>query len=161
MAKGLASGLPLSAIATRKEYFENAIPGSHGGTYGGNIVACAAAEASIRVYVEEKLAENAERLGQPLLARLKEMKDRYRIIGDVRGLGLMAGVEFVGEDGHSPSKEKAKAVQRACIEKGLLLLTCGTDDNVIRWIPPLIINDTQLHEALGVFEESLEKVERS
>ncbi len=161
MAKGLASGMPLSAIATRKDYFKNADPGSHGGTYGGNLISCAAAEASIQVYLEERLAERADHLGKLLLGGLEKIKKEFSIIGDVRGLGLMAGVEFVGEDGHTPSKEKAKAVQRACIKNGLLLLTCGTDDNVIRWIPPLIINESQLEEGLSIFEKSLREVSQS
>lgn len=158
MAKGLASGMPLSAIATRSELFKNSPPGSHGGTYGGNIVACAAAEASIRVYVEEKLAENATRLGKKLLAELNVLKKRFQSIGDVRGLGLMIGVEFVKTDNHIPDKDKAKAVQKACLEEGLIILTCGTDDNVIRWIPPLIIDENHLNEALGIFEHALEKI---
>jgi len=157
MAKGLASGMPLSSIATRSELFKNSPPASHGGTYGGNIVACAAAEASIRVYIEEKLAENAARLGKKLLSRLNLLKNRFQSIGDVRGLGLMVGVEFVKSDDHSPSKDKAKAVQKACLKEGLLFLTCGTDDNVIRWIPPLIIDENQLDEAVGIFEHALEK----
>jgi len=157
MAKGLASGMPVSCVAARSELIEKSPPGSHGGTYGGNIVACAAAEASIRVYLEEKLAENAENLGKKLLARLESIKKRFPSIGDVRGLGLMAGVEFVTEDGHSPDKAKAKAVQKACIEDGLLILTCGTDDNVIRWIPPLIIQESHLDEGLAIFEKALEK----
>jgi len=157
MAKGLASGMPVSCVAARSALIDNSPPGSHGGTYGGNIVACAAAEASIRVYLEEKLAENAENLGEKLLARLESFKDRFPSIGDVRGLGLMAGVEFVTEDGHSPDKAKAKAVQKACIEEGLLILTCGTDDNVIRWIPPLIIQESHLDEGLAIFEKALEK----
>lgn len=157
VAKGLASGMPLSAIATKRELFENSPPGSHGGTYGGNIVACAAAEASIRVLIEEKLADNAARLGEKLLAGLNPLKKRFQSIGDVRGLGLMVGVEFVKPDNHSPSKDKAKAVQQACLKEGLILLTCGTNDNVIRWIPPLIIDENQLNEALGIFEHALEK----
>jgi len=158
MAKGLASGMPLSCVAAKHQLMENSPPGSHGGTYGGNIVACAAAEASIRVLLEEKLVENVARLGEKLLIRLKSLKERFPNIGDVRGLGLMAGVEFVGDDGHSPDQSKAKAVQKECLEKDLLLLTCGTEDNVIRWIPPLIINEQQLNEALEIFEHSLDKL---
>ncbi len=161
MAKGMASGLPLSGIAYRREIMNRWKPHSHGGTYGGNVVACAAAEASIRVLQEEKLVENAAQLGEKLLARLNTMKDHYQSIGDVRGLGLMVGVEFIVPGGFTPDGDRAKQVQQACLEDGLLILTCGTDDNVIRWIPPLIIKNHDLDEALGIFERALEKAVNS
>jgi len=155
MAKGLASGLPLSGIAARRELMQRWQPGSHGGTYGGNALACAAAEATVRVLQQEHLVENAARLGEKLLARLQGLQQRYPCVGDVRGLGLMVGVEFVVPGGRTPDKDRAKDVQRACLEAGLLLLTCGTDDNVIRWIPPLVIGEKELEEALDIFEHSL------
>jgi len=158
MAKGLASGLPLSGIAARREFMDRWQPGSHGGTYGGNVVACAAAEATVRVLQEEGLVENAARLGEKLLVRLQALQDPYPGLGDVRGLGLMMGVEFVVPGGRTPDKNRTKAIQRACIEAGLLLLTCGTDENVIRWIPPLIITDQELEEALNIFERALDGV---
>ncbi len=157
MAKGMASGMPLSCIASRKEIMDASPPGSHGGTYGGNAVACAAAAASIKLYEEENLLENSARLGEKLLKRLKGFKDKYSSIGDVRGLGLMAGVEFVKPGGNIPDKEKAVAVRDACLEDGMIILTCGTPDNIIRWIPPLIITEEQLEEGLAIFERALEK----
>jgi len=158
MAKGLASGLPLSGLAARREFMDRWQPGSHGGTYGGNVVACAAAEATVRVLQEEGLVENAARLGEILLARLQAFQDRYPGLGDVRGLGLMVGVEFVVPGGRTPDKNRTKAIQRACLEAGLLLLTCGTDENIIRWIPPLIISEQELEEALNIFESALDSV---
>jgi 4-aminobutyrate aminotransferase len=158
MAKGLASGLPLSGIAARREFMDRWQPGSHGGTYGGNVVACAAAEATVRVLQEEGLVENAAHLGEKLLVRLQALQDPYPSLGDVRGLGLMMGVEFVVPGGRTPDKNRTKAIQRACIEAGLLLLTCGTDENIIRWIPPLIITDQELEEALNIFERALDGV---
>lgn len=158
MAKGLASGLPLSGIAARREFMDRWQPGSHGGTYGGNVVACAAAEATVRVLQEEGLVENAAHLGEKLLARLQTLQDRYPGLGDVRGLGLMVGVELVVPGGRTPDKNRTKAIQRACLEAGLLLLTCGTDENVIRWIPPLIISEQELEEALNIFEGALDSV---
>lgn len=155
MAKGLASGMPLSCIASKSEFMDQAPPGSHGGTYGGNAVACAAAAASIKVYREENLLQNAAKLGEKLLGRLKGFKAKYPSIGDVRGLGLMAGVEFVKPGGKIPDKEKAMAVRNACLGNGMLILTCGTYDNIIRWIPPLIINEDQLEEGLQIFEQAL------
>jgi 4-aminobutyrate aminotransferase len=158
MAKGLASGLPLSGIAARREFMDRWQPGSHGGTYGGNVVACAAAEATVRVLQEEGLVENAARLGEKLLVRLQALQDPYPSLGDVRGLGLMLGVEFVVPGGRTPDKNRTKAIQRACMEAGLLLLTCGTDENVIRWIPPLVITEQELEEALNIFERALDGV---
>jgi 4-aminobutyrate aminotransferase len=157
MAKGLASGFPLSAIAARAELMERWIPGSHGGTYGGNAVACAAAIATVRVLRDEGLIENSQRLGALLQARLRELQERFPRIGEVRGLGLMVGVEFTDPDG-APDKATAKALQRGCLERGLLLLTCGPFDSTIRWIPPLVVTAEQLREALDVFEGVLERV---
>jgi len=161
MAKGLASGLPLSGIAARRELMDRWEPGSHGGTYGGNVVACAAAEATIHVLQEEGLVENAARLGEKLLARLGAMRERCPSLGDVRGLGLMIGVEFVVPGGRTPDKDRAKGVQRACLEGGLLLLTCGTEGNIIRWIPPLVIGEQEMEKALTIFEGALGSVVRT
>ena len=155
MAKGLASGLPLSGVAAPRGLMEKWIPGTHGGTYGGNAVACAAAEATVRVLQEESLVDNAARMGRVLLDGLRGLQARCSLLGDVRGLGLMVGVEFTGADGR-PDKAAAKAVRLACQNRGLLLLTCGPYDNVIRWMPPLIVTRAQLAEALAAFEEALQ-----
>ncbi len=157
MAKGIASGMPLSCVASRREIMDASSPGSHGGTYGGNAVACAAAVASINVLKEENLPENAARLGKKLLNRLQELKEKHPCIGDVRGLGLMVGVEFVQPGTRIPHAAKAKAVQKACVDDGLLILTCGSYENVIRWIPPLVINEDHLDEGLSIFEGALKK----
>jgi len=159
MSKGLASGLPLSAIAAAHDLWASAPIGSHGGTYGGNAVACAAAAATIQVLQEEKLVENAAQLGSILLSNLRRMQSRYPAIGDVRGLGLMVGVEFVVPRERTPDSSRAKAVQNACRDAGLLLLTCGVDDNIIRWIPPLVISEKELQEALDIFENALNQTE--
>ncbi len=156
MAKGLASGFPLSGIAARRELMEKWVPGSHGGTYGGNAVSCAAAVATIQAMREEGMVENSARQGAYLLARLRELQQPHPCIGDVRGLGLMVGVEFTADG--EPDKATAKAVRQACQERGLLLLTCGPWDNTIRWIPPLIVTREQLQEALGIFEQALAAV---
>jgi 4-aminobutyrate aminotransferase len=158
MAEGLASGLPMSGIAARRELMDCWQSGSQGGTYGGNVVACAAAEATIHALQKEGLVANAARLGEKLLARLRAMQERYPSLGDVRGLGLMVGVEFVVPGGRTPDKDRAREVQQACRESGLLLLTCGTEENVVRWIPPLIIGEQELEEALDVFERALGNV---
>jgi len=155
LGKGLASGLPLSAILARSEVMDRWKPGSHGGTYGGNVLSCAASQATIRVLQEEELLENSARLGKKLMDRLNSLKKDHQCLGDVRGLGFMVGVEFVVPGGKHPDGKKAKAIQKRCLKEGLILLTCGTEDNVIRWIPPLIINERHLEEALDIFKQAL------
>ena len=153
MAKGLGSGVPISAVGASRALMEKWPPGSHGGTYGGNALAAAAGVATIGVMRDEDLPGNAARTGLRLMDGLKELQAEYPIIGDVRGRGLMIGVEF--GRGDQPDKDSAKAVQKACLDRDLLLLTCGTFDNVIRWIPPLVVNDAQIDGALGLFAEAL------
>ena len=156
MAKGLGSGFPISGIAARRELMERWVPGTHGGTYGGNAVACAAATATVQVIREEGLAENAARQGLRLMDGLRDLQVQYPAIGDVRGLGLMVATEFTTSEG-GPDKATAKAVQKRCLEAGLFLLTCGPYDNVIRWIPPLVVNAEQIDQALEVFGRALAK----
>jgi len=154
MAKGLASGLPMSGIAARRELMERWTPGSHGGTYGGNAVTCAAAVATIQAIREENMLANAERMGGRLEAGLRELQSEFPAISDVRGLGLMLGAEFSAADG-SPATGLAKRVVQGCLQRRLILLTCGTWDNTVRWIPPLIVTAEQIDEALGIFGETL------
>ncbi len=156
MAKGLASGFPLSGIAARGELMARSPTGSQGGTYGGNAVSCAAAVATIRAMKKECLPDNSAEMGERLKDALIEMQGRFPAIGDVRGLGLMVGVEFSRPSGE-PDKETAKAVIQRCLEAGLILLPCGTFGNVVRWVPPLVINDSQLGEALSIFHRALEQ----
>jgi 4-aminobutyrate aminotransferase len=158
MAKGLASGFPLSGIAAPRALMERWTVGTHGGTYGGNAVACAAAEATVRVILDDCLVENAQRMGAKLMGRLHQLQATYPAIGDVRGLGLMVGTEFVRPGTREPATDVAKAIQKACFKRRLLLLTCGTYDNIIRWIPPLTIGDAELEAALQVFEVALAEV---
>lgn len=158
LAKGLGSGLPISAVAANHALMARWEPGSHGGTYGGgSAVAIAAAKASLEVILEEGLVENAAAMGEVLLNGLRDIQARYPIIGDVRGLGLMVGTEFTSVDG-KPDKSAAKKVQNACIQQNLLLLTCGTYENVIRWIPPLVVKRSQIEEALAIFERAVKSV---
>jgi 4-aminobutyrate aminotransferase len=154
MAKGIASGFPLSGIAARRELMAKGQPGSHGGTYAANAVACAAATATIQVLREEQLIENSARIGGALLTALRQLQQRFPIIGNVRGRGLMLGAEFSTATGE-PDAKTAKAVRQACQEAGLLLLTCGAYGNVIRWIPPLIVDEGHLDEGVAVFEAVL------
>jgi 4-aminobutyrate aminotransferase len=156
MAKGMASGMPLSGIAAPAGLMERWPVGSHGGTYGANPVACAAALATIRLLRDERLVENADAMGERLRSRLSEVARLDDRIGEVRGRGLMVATEF-GSPG-APDAATARAVQRACIDRGLLLLTCGPYDNVIRWIPPLVVNAAQIDQAIDIFADALKAV---
>jgi 4-aminobutyrate aminotransferase len=154
VAKGIASGLPLSGVFSRLDLMKKWQVGSHGGTYGGNVVACAAGVATIRAMREEDMPGNATRRGIQLMTGLRKLQEEFPILGDVRGLGLMIGTEFTIK-GKPADKSITKAVIHACEERGLLLLSCGTYDNVIRWIPPLIVSDLQINEALNIFGDAL------
>lgn len=158
MAKGLGSGLPISGIAASRALMECWKVGAHGGTYGGgSAITAAAALATVQVMQAEHLPDNAAKMGAILMTRLCELQAAYPCLGDIRGRGLMIGVEFTGADG-KPDKLAAKAVLNACLERRLLLLGCGSYENVIRWIPPLIIDESHIEEALGIFKAALESV---
>jgi 4-aminobutyrate aminotransferase len=154
VAKGLASGMPISGVFSRLDLMKKWTPGSHGGTYGGNAVACAAGVATIRAMKEEKMLENALARGSQLMTGLNHLREKYPQIADVRGLGLMVGTEFRDAKG-KPDKATAKGVVAECAKRNMMLLTAGTWDNTIRWIPPLIVTQNQMNDALGIFEESL------
>ena len=132
------------------------IPGSHGGTFGGNAVAAAAGVATIQAMKEEKMLENTQVRGSQLVAGLAHLREKYPQIVDVRGLGLMIGTEFRDAKGN-PDKKTTKAVQHRCADRNLMLLTAGPWDNTIRWIPPLIVTKEQMNEALNIFESSLQE----
>ncbi len=155
-AKGLASGMPLSGVFSRTEIMKRVDVGSIGGTYGGNAVACASGVATIRAMRDEKMLENASERGIQLVTGLRKLQEEYSQIGDVRGLGLMIGTEFI-VDGGRPEKAKpmVKEIVHAAEERNLLLLTCGTYDNVVRWIPPLNVTSQQINDGLQVFSEAL------
>jgi 4-aminobutyrate aminotransferase len=159
MAKGIASGLPLSGILAKQELMTLLPPGSHGGTYGGNVVACAAALATLDVIEDDGLVENARVRGAQLLDGLRRIAAGHPSIGDVRGLGLMVALEFVQPgvgDGRVPDPALTKRVQAACFERKLLLLTAGTFVNVIRIIPPLVTTADEVDQALATIAEALD-----
>ena len=153
-AKGLASGFPLSAIAAPRALMEKAWPGSQGGTYGGNAVACAAALATLEVVQGEGLVENARVQGEKLLAGVRDAAQGIAAIGDVRGRGLMVGIEFVDADG-KPDGATAAKVHAAAAAQGLLLLTCGVYGNVVRMIPALVVTAEQVDEGLALWTKAL------
>lgn len=157
-AKGIASGMPLSGVFTRSEIMGKLDVGSIGGTYGGNAIACAAGVATVRAMREEHMLENAAERGIQLMTGLCKLQEEYPQIGDVRGKGLMIGTEFVVDGRPDKAKPIAKQITHAAEERNLLLLSCGTYDNTIRWIPPLNVTEGQIREGLDIFSESLKYV---
>ena len=157
LAKGIASGMPLGAMISKSTVM-NWVPGSHASTFGGNPVSCAAALKTIEL-LEGGLIENARVVGTYLTSRLKEMQKRFEMIGDVRGMGLMVGVELVRD-----REKKTKAIEerdiliQRCFKRGLLLLGCG--ENTVRLIPPLVITRDEIDRGLMIFEESLGNIEK-
>ncbi len=155
LAKGLASGMPLSAVASRREIMAKWPPGSHGGTYGPNLVSAAAATETIRVMRDEKLIENSAARGAQLMSGLRKLQQDFKQLGDVRGLGCMVATEFVDLRGHA-DKAATDRVVKYCADHKLLMLTCGSYQNVIRWIPPLVVTSEQIDEALKIFAAALD-----
>jgi 4-aminobutyrate aminotransferase len=158
MAKGIASGLPLSGIIARRELIDRWAPGSHGGTFGGNVVSCAAANATLDVLEEEHLPANARERGAQLLAGLGALRSRHATLGDVRGLGLMVGLEFIrpGEgDGRVPNPDVAKHVIAAALERHLIVLSAGSWGQVVRLIPPLVTTAAEVDLAIATLAESM------
>lgn len=159
IAKGLASGFPLSGIAARSDIMERAWPGSQGGTYGANAVACAAALATLDVIQSEGLVQNAADRGEELRAALEDVASRHDQITDVRGLGLMLGNEFRTVD-RGPDGATAAAAQQEAARNGLLLLTCGAWGQVVRFIPALVVDSTHVKEAAAIWADSVAAVTR-
>jgi 4-aminobutyrate aminotransferase len=158
LAKGLAGGLPLSAITGRTDIMDAASPGGLGGTYAGNPVACAAAHTVLDIIADEKLCERATAIGEIILGRSRELAARSNLncIGDVRGVGAMCAVEFVKDvKSGEPAPELTAQVLKSGTERGLILLSCGTYGNVIRFLPPLTASDALVKEGMDIFEASL------
>ena len=156
LAKAIANGLPLSAIVTRRELQERWGKSAHGTTFGGNPVACAAGIAVLETIERERLVENAAERGEELMAGLRTIMAEDERIGDVRGLGLMVGVEFVRDRvTREPDGATCEAIRALCADEGLLILSCGTEHNVIRWIPPLDVTTAEIGEALTIFRSVL------
>ena len=154
MAKGIAGGLPLAAVTGRAEIMDSVHAGGLGGTYGGNPVACAAALGALESYAKDNLTERARHIGEILHESLTMMASTYPIIGEVRGRGAMQAIEFVHAGSKEPNVQAVTDVVTYCQSKGVLVLTAGTYNNVIRFLPPLVITDELLRDALGVLEEA-------
>jgi 4-aminobutyrate aminotransferase/(S)-3-amino-2-methylpropionate transaminase len=156
VAKGIASGFPLGGFIARQEIADSFQPGEHLSTFGGNPVACAAAVATLEVIEEESLTENSARLGEWLIGRLEVLAARHAAIGEVRGRGLMVGVELVDDRASmAPAAELAARVRSECRERGVIVGVGGFFGNVIRIQPPLVITQEQLATAVSVLDEAL------
>jgi len=159
MAKGIASGMPLSGILARGDLLEAFGPGAHGGTYGGNAVACAAAVATLQVIEDEGLVAAAERQGRRLLDGLVGVTRGRRHVADLRGRGLMIGIEFADPETLAPRPDLAKGLLHEAFDRRLLLLTCGIWSQVVRIIPPLVTTDDEVDLAVRVIGEALQVID--
>jgi 4-aminobutyrate aminotransferase/(S)-3-amino-2-methylpropionate transaminase len=158
-AKSLGGGLPLAAVTGRAEIMDHTGPGSLGGTFGGNPLACEAALAVLDVMERDKLPERAVQLGERFATRARAWQERWPLIGDIRGLGAMQAIELVrSRETREPAAEETKEIARYCYEHGLILISAGSYSNVIRILMPLAITDGQFEEGLGVLESALAAV---
>jgi 4-aminobutyrate aminotransferase len=153
LAKGLGSGMPIGAVVARASLMKQWKKGAHGNTFGGNPVSCAAANATVDL-VREQYAANAAKVGAHFMKRLHEMKADYPCIGDIRGLGLMIGVEMIEKDG-SPAREMVDRLLHRAYQNGLLLLSCGV--STLRFMPPLCVSEAEVDEALVYLRQSLDE----
>jgi 4-aminobutyrate aminotransferase/(S)-3-amino-2-methylpropionate transaminase len=153
-AKGIAGGLPLAGVTARAEIMDSSHVGGLGGTYGGNPIACASAIGAMEAIREDKLVERARHIGKILNERLTAMAAKHPIIGDVRGRGAMQAIEIVVAGSKDPNPAAMASVIKYCQAQGVLILTAGTYGNVIRFLPPLVISDELLIEALGVLDDA-------
>jgi 4-aminobutyrate aminotransferase/(S)-3-amino-2-methylpropionate transaminase len=154
-AKGIAGGLPLAGVTGRAEIMDSVHVAGLGGTYGGNPIACAAALGVFETMEAEKLVERANHVGKILGDALRQMQSKYSVIGEVRGRGAMQAIELVKPGTKDPNPDAMNAIVKYCQSKGVLVLTAGTYGNVVRFLPPLVITDELLTDALGVLEEAL------
>ena len=157
-AKGLASGMPVAAVVSDRALMDKWAPGAHGGTYGGNAVGTAAAAATLEVMRDEDLPGNAARMGAILMDGLREIQADYPVIGDVRGLGLMVATEFVQAGRRRRIRRRSSRSWRSAFDDKTLLITCGTYDQAIRIVPPLVVNEEQIRDFLDVYRRAVASV---
>jgi 4-aminobutyrate aminotransferase len=157
LAKSIASGLPLSAVVATSKLMDQWEPAAHGSTFGGNPVSCAAGIATLDVFEREGILANALARGAELIRRLRDLQRRLPAIGEVRGLGLMVGVELVNKDG-SANKDLQKKVRQVCLDSGMVVLSCGPHDNVLRLVPPLNLSEAELDEGWEILNAAFQEV---
>ncbi len=157
MAKGIAGGFPLSAFIAPEEIADSFKPGDHLSTFGGNPVSCAAGLANIAYMEDQKLPDQSFEKGEFLKSQLNSFKTKYKTIGDVRGKGLMIGIELVRDRDKTPANTEATKVRDFCLEKGLLIGQGGVFGNVLRIQPPLVISQKQMEQVLKTLDEAFQK----
>ncbi|HUZ39276.1 MAG TPA: aminotransferase class III-fold pyridoxal phosphate-dependent enzyme, partial [Streptosporangiaceae bacterium] len=153
-AKGMAGGMPLAAVTGRAEVMDSVHAGGLGGTYGGNPVACAGALGAMETMAAENLADRARRIGDIMLPRLRKLADAHPVIADVRGRGAMTAIELAEPGSLEPDAAAAGQIAKACHAAGLVVITCGTFGNVLRFLPPLVIGEDLLEEGLSILEDA-------
>jgi 4-aminobutyrate aminotransferase/(S)-3-amino-2-methylpropionate transaminase len=158
VAKSLAAGMPLAAVVGKQEIMDAVHPWGLGGTYGGNPVACAAGLAVLKVFEEENMLDKAVALGKKLRARFEIWQKQFNIIGEIRGIGAMLGLALVKGENKVPAADEAKMLASYCLEKGLVILVCGSYSNVIRILAPFVITDEQLEMGLTIMEEGFREI---
>lgn len=161
MAKSIAAGMPLSAVVGKAQIMDAPGPGMIGGTYAGNPLACAAGLATINYIEQEKLTARAAKIGASVVGCLKGMQDKYPLIGDIRSLGAMIGIELVKDrETKEPAKDETAQITQECLRQGLVIISAGVYGNVIRMLMPLVITDEQLERALDILEGAFAKVQK-
>ena len=161
MAKSIAAGMPLSAVVGKAEIMDAPGPGMIGGTFAGNPLACAAGLATINYIEQEKLTARAVKIGASVVDRLKGMQDKYPLIGDIRSLGAMIGIELVKDrETKEPAKDETAQITQECLSQGLVIISAGVYGNIIRMLMPLVITDEQLEKALNILDGAFAKVQK-
>jgi len=157
-AKSIAGGLPLSAVTASAEIMDAVTPGTIGGTYCGNAVACAAALKVVEIMQRDDYPGKALKISEKCTKRFNEWKEKYDVIGDVRGVGSMMGIEFVTDRASkAPNADLVNAIVAEAVQNGLLLESAGTYGNVIRFLCPLVVTDAQLEAGLDIYEKAIQK----
>jgi 4-aminobutyrate aminotransferase/(S)-3-amino-2-methylpropionate transaminase len=160
VAKSLGAGMPIAAVVGRAEIMDSVHAGGLGGTYGANPLACAAALAVLEVFEEEDMLGKSRALGKKLKDRFEKWQKQFKIIGEIRGLGAMLGLAIVKGDGREPAADEAKKLAAFCLERGLIILTCGSYGNVVRVLAPFVITDEQLEKGLTILETGLSEISK-
>jgi 4-aminobutyrate aminotransferase/(S)-3-amino-2-methylpropionate transaminase len=161
VAKSFAAGMPIASVLGKAEIMGSVHPFGVGGTYGANALCCSAALAVMDIFEEENLLEQSQKLGEKVRQRFDAFKEQFEIIGDVRGLGPMLALELVKDrETKEPADEAAKALVQSCLEKGLIVLACGTYGNVIRILMPLNIGEAELEKGLAIMEEGFTELSK-
>ena len=158
VAKSLGAGMPIAAVVGRAEIMDSVHAGGLGGTYGANPLACAAALAVLEVFEEEDMLGKSRALGKKLKERFEKWQKQFKVIGAIRGLGAMLGLTIVKGEGREPAADEAKKLAAFCLERGLIILVCGSYGNVVRVLVPFVITDEQLEQGLSILEQGLKEI---